>query len=1049
MVHTSTAVVVVFITDVNDNKPVFKDCASYAPKIEEGAPNGSPVIKVHAEDEDKGVNGQVRYSIVQQPMQKGTKFNVDEETGELFTNKVFDREGDDGKFVSVTIKAVDSGEPSLEGVCSFTVEITDVNDNPPLFDRQKYIENVKQDTNIGTNILRVSASDEDADNNGAIRYSLAAPFQRDDLNYFDIQQESGWIFLKRPLDRESYRLEAIAEDRGDTVLSRTVEVQIDVVDRSNKPPVWDRPVYGPIYVKENTAIGQTVTTVRASSGIEDNPTVFYQLIRGSTDQTNKYDTFYLQQKIVDGWTYADIKVNHPLDYERIKEYNLTVRVENNGAQQLASEATVFIVLEDVNDEIPLFTEREQERVLEGEPVGTIVTRVNAIDRDGTFPNNQVYYYIVKGTEGDKYFNINTQTGEITTKVIFDREAKGAFALEVEARDGAPSARPNSGGQPNSVSRLVRIGIADKNDNPPYFDKHLYEAEVDENEDIQHTVLTVTANDKDESSRIRYEITRGNFGGAFAVKNMTGAIYVAGPLDYENRKRYELRLVASDNLNENYTTIVIHVNDVNDNPPVFDRPTYETQITEEDDRMLPKRVLQVTATDGDKDREHNIVYFLTGQGIDAEQPDQSKFDINRTTGEIYVLKPLDRDEPGGRPQWRFTVFAQDDGGNGLVGYADVQVNLKDINDNAPLFPQGIYYGNVTENGTAGMMVMTMTAVDYDDAEEGTNAKLKYSIEKNVIDEHTGTPIFEIQEETGVIKTAVCCLDREKTPDYSIQVVAMDGGGLKGTGTASIRVKDINDMPPSFTKEEWVTEVDETDGSLLPDAPILTVTVHDEDESNKFHYKVIDSSGFGADKFTMVRNNDGTGSLKVVQPLDFEDQLQRQGFRFRIQVNDKGEDNDNDKYHVAYSWVVVKLRDINDNRPIFEKANIETFVSENSRVGKTLERFRASDPDQGGHSKVRYAIDRSSDRRRQFAISVDGTVSIQRQLDRETSPAHQIKILAIDDGDPPKTATATLTVIVQDINDNSPRFLKNYRPVLPEHSPPRKVVEVLATDDDDDD
>ena len=68
---------------------------------------------------------------------------------------------------------------------------------------------------------------------------------------------------------------------------------------------------------------------------------------------------------------------------------------------------------------------------------------------------QVYYYILKGTEGDKYFNINTQTGEITTKVIFDREAKGAFALNIEARDGAASARPNSGGQPNSVSRLVR------------------------------------------------------------------------------------------------------------------------------------------------------------------------------------------------------------------------------------------------------------------------------------------------------------------------------------------------------------------------------------------------------------------------------------------------------------------------------------------------------------------------------------------------------------------------------------------------------------------
>ena len=62
------------------------------------------------------------------------------------------------------------------------------------------MENVKQDTNIGTNILRVSASDEDADNNGAIRYSLTAPGDPSDLDYFDIQPESGWIFLTKPLD---------------------------------------------------------------------------------------------------------------------------------------------------------------------------------------------------------------------------------------------------------------------------------------------------------------------------------------------------------------------------------------------------------------------------------------------------------------------------------------------------------------------------------------------------------------------------------------------------------------------------------------------------------------------------------------------------------------------------------------------------------------------------------------------------------------------------------------------------------------------------------
>ncbi|XP_015432115.1 PREDICTED: LOW QUALITY PROTEIN: neural-cadherin-like [Dufourea novaeangliae] len=263
--HTSTAVVVVFITDVNDNKPVFKDCSSYNPKVEEGAPNGSTVIKVQATDEDKGVNGQVKYSIVQQPNQKGTKFTVDEETGQVQTNKVFDREGDDGKFVSVTVKATDQGEPSLEGVCSFTVEITDVNDNPPLFDRQRYIENVKQDASIGTNILRVSASDEDADNNGAITYSLSSVNNDQGLEYFEIQPESGWIVLKKPLDREMYKLEAMAQDKGFPPLSRTVEVQIDVVDRANNPPVWDHIVYGPVYCKENVAVGAKVVSVKARS----------------------------------------------------------------------------------------------------------------------------------------------------------------------------------------------------------------------------------------------------------------------------------------------------------------------------------------------------------------------------------------------------------------------------------------------------------------------------------------------------------------------------------------------------------------------------------------------------------------------------------------------------------------------------------------------------------------------------------------------------------------------------------------------------------------
>ena len=85
-------------------------------------------------------------------------------------------------------------------------------------------------------------------------------------------------------------------------------------------------------------------------------------------------------------------------------------------------------------------------------------RINAIDKDGTFPNNQVYYYIVDSirNEGKDAFEINSQSGEVFTKLVFDREKKGAFALEVEARDGAPSARPNNGGRPNTGRRLYFI-----------------------------------------------------------------------------------------------------------------------------------------------------------------------------------------------------------------------------------------------------------------------------------------------------------------------------------------------------------------------------------------------------------------------------------------------------------------------------------------------------------------------------------------------------------------------------------------------------------------
>lgn len=114
---------------------------------------------------------------------------------------------------------------------------------------------------------------------------------------------------------------------------------------------------------------------------------------------------------------------------------------------------------------------------------------------------------------------------------------------------------------------------------------------------------------------------------------------------------------------------------------------------------------------------------------------------------------------------------------------------------------VVYNEPTKYGSCfltGETVLSMTAIDYDDPEEGGNADILYSIEKNVVEEDTGLPIFEIDSKTGLITTAVCCLDRERTPDYVIQVVAVDGGGLKGES----HLYDVNYFITQQTEEYHV-------------------------------------------------------------------------------------------------------------------------------------------------------------------------------------------------------------------------------------------------------
>nr|XP_053646348.1 neural-cadherin-like [Cherax quadricarinatus] len=575
--------------------------------------------------------------------------------------------------------------------------------------------------------------------------------------------------------------------------------------------------------------------------------------------------------------------------------------------------------------------------------------------------------------------------------------------------------------------------------------------VEENTVTPLHLLTLHAASNTTMMGVVYSLLGGGVGGLFHIDAHTGQLTLTSPLDYEVKSQYEVVGVAEAGEERAYGRVVVKVEDVNDLSPTFSRPVFETQITEEDDRHLPKAILQVVAQDGDESDEGRLVYSLAGEDDDDLHPysrddlrdpsSNATFFISPSTGHIYLLRPLDRDAPWGRARWRLWVTATD----GVhEAHAQVHVNVKDINDNAPFFPQDIIDASVLENSEAGTEVTRVVATDHDDPRESSNAVITYSVDKNVIDEQSGRPIFSIDAVTGSIRTALCCLDREQTPSFVIQVVASDGGGLKGTGTVVVSLGDENDVGPRFTRREWKVKVKET---ASPNTTLALLTLQDPDTTNQFAFKVVERSGYGWERFTVVAARNYSGSLQVLHTLDFEDQLQRRGFSFRVQVSDKEERRWWDESHMDDTWVKVVLEDDNDNDPHLVTSVVNLTLAENTPLGHPLASFTATDLDQGGDGEIHYDIEPSSDPGRRFTVDSEGRVRLRRVLDREAAAGHAVLVLAVDGGDPARTATATLLITVTDVNDNAPHVSGPALLQVSENSGPLQVAHITLDDADD--
>jgi hypothetical protein len=459
--HSSRATVVISVTDVNNHKPVFDKCEEYSTtaKIREGRHRDVPVkvLTVVATDADSHRNGEVVYSLYYPKGEARKPFVVDPTTGELTASPYHEFDRETRPFEDVTVKATDRGERPLIGFCQLKVEVIDVNDNKPQFERSSYETSVHRKSAVGTSVVTVFADDRDAPANAKVTYELLADTDTltEDLSYFRIGAESGELIVVQqlPVAKHKFQLVVRASDNGTpTPQTETVSVTVHVTESAQSAPVWQQYKQCPpeVVVDETVAINTAFFTCFALPHDDGRDGISYSMANGVKAGTNAdYDFREFAEKRAD-LDWVVVRNLQSLDYEKTKEYNLTLTATDmrNG---VSADKILRVRLRDKNDEVPRFkldkfTGQVEEEAMPNSSV--VVALVEATDGDSPNTNaSRIVYDILPGP-ASPLFRINKFSGEIFAMQKFDRELNDTFILDVQASDSIKSDLPGMNSNPN-------------------------------------------------------------------------------------------------------------------------------------------------------------------------------------------------------------------------------------------------------------------------------------------------------------------------------------------------------------------------------------------------------------------------------------------------------------------------------------------------------------------------------------------------------------------------------------------------------------------------
>ncbi|XP_035506284.2 protocadherin-19 isoform X7 [Scophthalmus maximus] len=423
------------VIDSNDNNPVF-DEPVYTVSVMENSPINTLVIDLNATDPDEGPNGEVVYSFNSYVTEKTRDaFKIDPRTGIITVNGVLDYEAI--QIYEIDVQAKDLGPNSIPAHCKVTVNVMDTNDNPPvisLLSLNTEMVEVSENAQRGYVIALVRVSDKDSGANGKVQCRLQGnvPFRLQEYESFST------ILVDGRLDREqkdTYNLTIQAEDSGTPPLRATKSLVVKVTDENDNPPHFLKPHYQEM-VMENNLPGSCLLAVSAEDpDLGMNGTVSYSIVPGEI-------------KHMDVNTYVSINPSgriysmRSFDHEYTRTFDFKVLARDNGNPSLSSNATVRIVVLDVNDNTPVMTNpplvngTAEVSIPRNAGVGYMVTQVKADDYDEG-ENGRLTYTI---SEGDRaFFEIDQVNGEVRSTRMFGENAKSTYEITVVARDhGKPS-----------------------------------------------------------------------------------------------------------------------------------------------------------------------------------------------------------------------------------------------------------------------------------------------------------------------------------------------------------------------------------------------------------------------------------------------------------------------------------------------------------------------------------------------------------------------------------------------------------------------------------